>query len=84
MRPRDLMIAGLVALLVGGTLGFVGFERLGGLSIDALFWLRHRLDPRVADPQACDIGEGVVRSVRHAFILGRARPVGGPTRRRGV
>ena len=36
------------------------------------------LDPRVADPQACDIGEGVVRSVRHAFILGRARPVGRP------
>ena len=33
------------------------------------------LDPRVADPQACDIGEGVVRSVRHGSILGRARRV---------
>src|SRR6185369_6696467 len=50
MRLRDLLIAGLVALLVSGTVGFVGAERLGGLSIDALFWLRHRLAPRVADP----------------------------------
>ena len=50
MRPRDLAIAGLVALLVGGGLGFVGFERLGGLSIDLLFWLRHQLYPRLADP----------------------------------
>jgi len=49
MRPRDLMIAGLVALLVGGVVGFVGDQRLGGLSIDLLFWLRHQIYPRQLD-----------------------------------
>ncbi|MGQ0664639.1 MAG: CHASE2 domain-containing protein [Pseudomonadota bacterium] len=43
MRWRDLLFAGPVALTVGLGLSHPAFKGLDGLSIDVLFWLRHKV-----------------------------------------
>lgn len=42
MKLRDLLVAGLAVLTVSGVFTLPAFDRLGGLSIDVLFWLRHQ------------------------------------------
>ena len=42
MKPRDLLVAAAVVLVVSGVFTLPAFDRLGGLSIDLLFWLRHQ------------------------------------------
>ena len=42
MKPRDLLMAAAVILAVSGLFTLPVFDRLGGLSIDLLFWLRHQ------------------------------------------
>jgi class 3 adenylate cyclase len=43
MKLRDLLVVGAVTLAVSGLFTLPAFDRLGGLSIDALFWLRHQV-----------------------------------------
>ncbi len=42
MKLRDLLAAGTIVLAVSGVFTLPAFDRLGGLSIDVLFWLRHQ------------------------------------------
>ncbi len=42
MKPRDVVATGAAALVAGGLLALPVFDRLEGLSIDNLFWLRHQ------------------------------------------
>ncbi|MBI3453908.1 MAG: adenylate/guanylate cyclase domain-containing protein [Rhodospirillales bacterium] len=50
MRRRDILAACAVAVAVGGVLALPALDRLEGLSIDALFWLRHKAVGRLNDP----------------------------------
>ena len=43
MKLRDLLVVGAVILIVSGVFTLPAFDRLGGLSIDVLFWLRHQV-----------------------------------------
>jgi len=43
MKPRDMAVVGAVILGVSGVFTSPGLDRLGGLSIDVLFWLRHQV-----------------------------------------
>ncbi len=42
MNARNVAVAGLVVLVTSALFTAPGLDRLGGLSIDVLFWLRHR------------------------------------------
>ena len=42
MKPRDLMAVGAVVLAASGAFTLPVFDRVGDLSIDVLFWLRHQ------------------------------------------
>lgn len=42
MKPRDLFVAGAVVLVMSGLFTLPALDRLDGLSIDILFWLRHQ------------------------------------------
>ena len=49
MKPRDLAAVGAVVLAASGAFTSPAFDRVGTLSIDVLFWLRHQiLGPRHA------------------------------------
>ena len=41
MNARNVAVAGLVVLVTSALFTAPGLDRLGGLSIDVLFWLRH-------------------------------------------
>lgn len=43
MKPRDMAVVGAIVLAVSGLFTLPAFDRLGGLSIDVLFWLRHQV-----------------------------------------
>jgi len=43
MRPRDWLSVAAIVVLVSGLIGQVANERLAGLSIDCLFWLRSKV-----------------------------------------
>lgn len=52
MPPRDTIVTGLVPLLIVAGLATVPvFDRLEGLSIDTLFWLRHQVYGSQHEPQ---------------------------------
>jgi class 3 adenylate cyclase/CHASE2 domain-containing sensor protein len=55
MRARDLLMALLVALLVGSGVGMLGATALQGLSIDLLFWLGHRIPALAHQPAPPDV-----------------------------
>ncbi len=42
MKLRDMVVVGLITLAVPGVFTLPAFDRLGGLSIDVLFWLRQQ------------------------------------------
>ena len=46
MRWRDWLSVAAIIVLVSGLIGQVANERLAGLSIDCLFWLRSKISPR--------------------------------------
>ena len=43
MKARDVAAAGAVVLVVSVLFTLPGLDRLGGLSLDVLFWLRHQV-----------------------------------------
>ena len=43
MKPRDMAVVGAIVLAVSGLFTLPAFDRLDGLSIDVLFWLRHQV-----------------------------------------
>ena len=43
MRARDIAAAGAVVLVASALFSLPGLDRLGGLSTDVLFWLRHQV-----------------------------------------
>lgn len=52
MRWRDAIVAGLIPIIVSALIAHPAFDRLQGLSIDALFWLRHQVYGPLHDPQS--------------------------------
>ncbi len=52
MRWRDAIIAGLIPIIVSASTALPAFDRLEGLSIDVLFWLRHQVYGPLHDPQS--------------------------------